>query len=394
MRTLFIGYFTPLELIHDGSSGSVAGAKVQEAITNCLDHSVETSSLVAIVMRETPNWPGGPILLPRRKVGLFNCSPILNLPILKRFSFSLEILRSVITYSPKNIYVYNPGPLEAAVLSLISGLKKIKVCAFVYDYYPAGNMKFELRAVWQGVSQIVSVWFLRRFEALVVPTSAIRDKAKFSKNKTVIFPGATSSMGLELMGNDDPSLQKLRAQENYFVLAASLEPYNMARALAEAWIRLGIKAKLLIVGQGSEVKFIERLVNYESSIEFLGHRLPDEVRFLQRNATANFCLRADVGINQEYFFPSKFFDISGLEPWVISNEFKNLPLSLRDYVFLLDDNFKNLPDAVAYCIKNRSDENFRCRRLVLSSDHTWESCMAAIKRLPLGEVLQGDSIEL
>lgn len=96
----------------------------------------------------------------------------------------------------------------------------------------------------------------------------------------------------------------------------------------------------------------------------------------QKIAKFNFCLRYSDGIQEEYFFPSKFFDIACAPGLLIVNNFKNLPPFMKECGGVIDtmdaiEKYVLLPDEDLNKIST-------CRRDAVLQNSSWHTVLKRI----------------
>src|SRR5690606_13457629 len=92
----------------------------------------------------------------------------------------------------------------------------------------------------------------------------------------------------------------------------------------------------------------------------------------------NFCLRYAVGINTNYFFPSKLFNVVSAPGSVIVNNFRGLPASLCEFLFVVADDLSNLPEVLMRAESSTNQELVSKRRKILLSSYSWRGCISRI----------------
>jgi hypothetical protein len=164
--------------------------------------------------------------------------------------------------------------------------------------------------------------------------------------------------------------------EEYAVYAGKLERYNGVDRLVRAWTEQKICRYLHVFGKGCLEGFLREQSINNKYIVFHGQRDESEVITWQSRARWN--LRYSDGINQDYFFPSKFFNICAADGLIIVNDFNGIPFELRETIAFVDDELSELSEIVGESHKIDASEASRQRRRILEKNHTWRSCINRI----------------
>ena len=89
------------------------------------------------------------------------------------------------------------------------------------------------------------------------------------------------------------------------VFAGRLEKYNGIDKLINFWNKYITDFELHVYGSGSYESQVIKKAKANSKIKFFGLVSDKEIFQVQLNSAVNICLRYSIGLNQNYFFPSK-----------------------------------------------------------------------------------------
>lgn len=321
------------------NEGSVAGNMVQWQIFE--DLVSYDSSAKYLFFEPYSSWPRGPLFVKGEKGdnGLF--VSYLNIYVIREIIFSSYIL--FYSLFSNNIIQYNSYLIQNLILFFLRIFLFKKVICIFQDFRTGSGFSFK-----DKLYDYLSVYFLRYYSCNVVVSNDVAKK--FKLKNYYIFPGAITYFG-KYYGNND-------VVDNYAVYAGALEPHNGVDILVSQWYSQDIQLPLHIYGNGS---LFSELKKYESEyIKIHGYHDAEQVNLILSRAKVNFCLRYSRGINQNFFFPSKFFNLCEYPGYLIVNKFNNIPINIFPHLILVNDNLDNLKDTISeidkYNVKARQEE--------------------------------------
>lgn len=301
-----------------------------------------------IAMQPTAVWPKGKFFVKGAKNENGEFISYINLPVLREIIFAFFILKNL---SGMNyVFQYNSYFFSNLIIIFFKNIFNYKSIVIMQDYR-SGEM-FSKKDL---LADKLASFFLPFFDGYILITKYFIDFFKLNENKSLVFPGAITEHGIDAL-ND---IRAVGLQE-IAVYAGALEPHNGVDVLIENWIKQNIDIPLHIFGKGSLKNYVESINN--KNIIFHGFQSSSVVYELQSKAKYNFCLRMSTGLNEEFFFPSKFFNLVCYRGKLIVNDFKNLPEDLKPHLLVLDSNFSNLKSLFN---KNQIDESLK-REAILS----------------------------
>lgn len=381
MKSAFIGHFSPKSKSSDLAS-SAAGNQVQMQIIKELNEQTE-GKIICYAMKPEPVWPRGKLISKSFCEDSNEYIGYVNLPILKHLLFSIRLLTRLLCDNPKLCVQYNSYFFENIALLLFRLLShKVFLVILIQDIHVEKSyFGFSLRYL-RSISSKLSIRLSRYFNLILPISSTIIVDFKLDPKRCLVFQGGATEYAMELMRSQQaPS-------DDFGVFAGALEPYNGIDRLVNQWLRFGIENKLHVFGRGSLQSQIENTAKQSSRIVYHGLQSDETVFKWQLKARWNFCFRYSDGINQEYFFPSKLFNVMSAPGAVIVNNFHALPSNFREYIGVVADDLSDLPCVLMNSFEMQSMHRVEQRREIVRSAHSWKSC---IKKIIQAAKLECDS---
>lgn len=354
---LFVGHFSK-NGASKNSAASIAGDLVQRQIIN------ESQDLLGdkfyyLSMEPCQCWPRGPVWIKGEKNldnGFF--PPVLNLPLLKGIFFSIFLLSFCVRNKPKIVLQYNSYLFENITLLLLRLIIKAKVVAIVQDLR-VGSAFSRAAGVYDRLSNI----FLRLFDLVVPVSKKLALDLRLREDRYLLFPGGVTALGKRMLRIE-------KHTENYAVFAGALEPHNGILRLLSAWENNSINIILHVFGRGSLAADVIHAASGNENIIYHGFMPQEEVAVWQSVARFNICLRYSEGLQEEYFFPSKFFNIACCPGLLVCNDFKNLPPVISEGLVILESELSDVA-----VLEKLEDEDImraaRIRRAAISDAYSW-----------------------
>jgi glycosyltransferase involved in cell wall biosynthesis len=368
MSVMFVGAFNPIASdMSDSSSG--AGAKVQYEIINSI--LVDNPDLETMVMQEFRTWPYGSFYIRGKKIGPLNFLPMVNLFFTKKMFFAIQVFMTLLFNNPDKIYFYNTNSYLNVLMFFLGFLrrKQAKVL-IIQDLNVPRDLSF---GDVKRFDRVLSYFFAKltkySFNYFVPITRQLGAYLGLPQNRCLPFIGGFTGT----FTSEDCSSVSHRA-----VFAGALEKYNGIDYLLEAWSRLESTKELHIFGNGSLAGLVKDFAQRSSNIVYHGFQPPPVVNEYISCASINICLRYSRGIEEEFFFPSKFFDVLMHRGVVVCNDFKNIPYEFREYICFIDERFSNLESIID---KSSSINSFYEQRVKLVSEKfSWLSLIRDLER--------------
>ncbi len=357
--------------ISSGLAYSAAAQQVQKKILEELIVQYGSDNVECISVRPAQAWPKGIFYFSEVKIGPILYTHAMNLPIFRGL-FSFFVLFTLLLKNTRKIQIFYNAYLSDVFVVLLQKLLGIdtKSCIIIQDIRLDGqNFTFRAR-----IHDYLAMRFAKYFDLCVPISQQIVNDFGLDKERCIIFKGGITDIGENLL----PSLNSL---ERIAVFAGALEPYNGSLNLVNQWIQQGIEFPLHIFGKGSEEIAIRSLAGISECVFFHGFEPENEIIKWQKVALVNVCLRFGIGLNQKYFFPSKFFNIACAPGYVLVNNFFGIPEQVVNYLVVVDDNLSSLKSCLNELIEDYESTNGvrnDIRRKLIVEQFTWKSCVNAI----------------
>ncbi len=315
-KVFFIGHFS-CEGAHINRFASAAGDAVQNQIVSDGYLVAGGDAFFFLSMSPEQVWPKGRFFVRSKKTALGRFIGYINLPFIKNIFFMIQIILSGIRYKPAIILQYNSYLFENIAVWALAKLTKARSCLILQDV-KSGSAFNRLARTYDKLGNKT----IGCYDFYVPITSRLVLDLDLPPDRCWVFPGGVTKEGYDLL--EEP----LSTQE-YGVFAGALESYNGIEELLTSWTNATNNIELKIFGRGSAEGLVKDYCRVHKNITYYGFASQDEVREQQAAARYIFCLRYSKGIEEEYFFPSKFFNACCFPGILIVNDFKNLPDFMR-----------------------------------------------------------------
>lgn len=359
----------------DPNASSSAGNQVQSEIILQIKRLWNSGNprVSVISLKQMRTWPIGPIFWCGYRDSTFWYPPFINIFIVKRLFFSLFMLINLLIQKPNIIIKYNISFLEILAISIYRIISRSTyVVAIIQDVPFMQSNKFSINNLFVRLS----IAMVSQFEFIVPISERIVSEFSLPFEKCRVFIGGLTRQGRDLMSRSDPI-----KSPPYAVFAGALESYNGIDILVEKWVSLGIALDLHIFGRGSQETSIKMIANTNKNIIFHGFKSEDEVSFYQMQSLINFCLRYSKGIDQNYFFPSKLFNIICAPGYVFLNDFSSLPTTLKDLCTIVNDDLSDLDEKIDALMLNGPGFNLQnLRKKWIHEYGSWNNVITDIRR--------------
>ncbi len=354
---------------------SPAGDQVQYEIIESIKKVVPSVEILAISMQPVVTWPRG-VLLKRGHISFgIVFVGFLNIPVIKHLIFSMGILYHLIKTSPELCIQYNSYFFENISLFVYRIINpRVKISIIIQDVHI--NKYSSLDAFMKGGLKYIFEFFSMRTaklaDCVVAISDAILEDFQFDKYSSFVFPGGVTSFAQPML----KVVLKCNDRQKYAVFAGALEPHNGVNKIIDAWLYQEIPYVLHIFGRGSLSSYAESASLRSSYIIYHGFQNDSIVRDFQKFAHWNICLRYSIGLDERYFFPSKFFNSACAPGHLIVNRFYGLPNALLDHLLIVDLDLSNL----SYLISKSSDDErindkVNMRRDIVVKAFSWSACL-------------------
>jgi hypothetical protein len=325
-KLLFIGHFSDVDCI-DNIANSPAGNIVQKEILLSCETIMGIDSVDFVSQIPIPVWPKGPFFVKSSKLKNGEFPGFINFPFLKSLCFSFSVFKLLIlNHKYTTVLQYNSYLFD----NLIVLLSKTRALMIIQDVRLGESFSYLNR-----FCDYISTKLLKHYE-IVVPVNELMGKLLgIEASKTIIFPGGLTSFSSDIKSEED----KL---EGFVTFAGALEPYNGIKVLLNKWRNLNIKIPIHIFGKGSLQQSVIDAANTNPLIIYHGNSSQEKVKQYQSVAKFNLCLRYSDGIREEYFYPSKFFNVAMCPGLAIYNDFYGLPPSYKEMKGFIEHDLNNI----------------------------------------------------
>ncbi|GHX40368.1 glycosyl transferase family 1 [Vibrio cholerae] len=360
MSILFVGAFNDINK-NMSSSSSCAGSKVQLEIIKALNELCP--EVKTLIMPEVQSWPKNKLFFKGSNQDGITFVPLLNFFLFKRFVFALYVFFYLWINNPYRVYFYNTNTSMNLLMYILRFIRrKQRKVLIIQDVHSPIRLRLTDVLKPRIVADYLGYKITRySFDFFVPITQQVSDYLHLPKAKVYVWHG-----GITNFSNRVVSCSTC----NFAVFAGALTKYNGVDLLLEFWAKRSDSISLHVFGVGELNQLaIEYSKQYEN-IKYHGFQPPSIVSEYVAKAKINFCFRFSSGISQEFFFPSKLFDILMEKGFVVCNKFKNMPHDLKPYLLLIEDDFSNFTDIIDECFQKEViyiDE----RHSLLKSDYSW-----------------------
>lgn len=372
-RILFIGCLN-VDFSSNNANSPAANQVQIEIIENICTIFSESNVLVS-VNKPQRTWPFSDFFQSSKSIGKYRFQGYLNFLFLKDFIIYFRHLLCIITFKPAVVFKYNITIFESIFLFFVKFFFNLKVVVFIQDVtYQEIKSNFFNKYLERIALKITS-----SFDVLVPITKDFLSDFRLDKKKCIVFQGGLTSQSKILISTEkDFSAVN---NSNYFVFAGALEEYNGIKDIVDYWVNNQNNFNLHIYGKGTLESYIVDCANNTENIKYFGFANESVIINDQLSAFGNFCFRNSTGINQKYFFPSKFFNVLASPGRSFVNDFHNIPESVKQYCYLLNENLSNFNLIMSSCKQEEAVSNYENRVEWLKKYADWSFAIGEIKKL-------------
>lgn len=369
MNVAFIGHFTPSKE-KSAIGSSAAGDLTQREISKALKNNYRVETLTSFVMKSSKSWPSGKFRIKGMCTDNIVSIGFINIYLVKHFIFSIKLFFLLIKQKPDLCVQYNSYFFENICLLIYRFFSKTKLAIIIQDLHVQFDYINSIKNAVKVVFERVSIRLAKRFDIIVPITKEMMRYFQFDPVRSFVFQGGVTGDVINLLRTENQTQLKEIA-----VFAGALEPHNGLDKLVSRWTEDAIEIELHIFGRGSLEKFVIDAGNRSKNIIFHGFQPEDQVLLWQSQAKWLICLRYSIGLNQDFFFPSKFYNILALNGNVLINIFNSLPTNLLPYLVIVNDNLSDLPNTLQSSSHHLFSENIKERHKILLEKYTWAHCI-------------------
>lgn len=347
---------------YDDAAFAIAGNQVQIEIIENIKKIFSSYHLKAYVYSPFKTWPFSKLIIHKKKVNHYVYHGYINLKFIKNLHISIKRFFFLLKYKPDLIFIYNINVIDSLFLNLFKILSNSKVILFIQDVHIKKNI----------ISKIISkinFWLIKNLDLLIPITKNLIEDFKLPKNKTLLFNGGPTEFYRNVPKN-------MNLKPN-IIFSGQLEKYNGLDKIVDFWNNNKLKYELHIYGKGSLQSKIIDISKKNTNIKYFGYVSHQEMAEIQSTSIANICLRFSTNLNENYFFPSKFFNFLSLPGHIIVNNFNNLPESVKNMCLVVNDDLDNLK--ILLNSINEKKINYQARINWLDHNASWNNIIMNIK---------------
>jgi len=372
MSVVFIGHFSdglgPLN-----AASSIAGNQVQRQIFREISERVEDEKATCFSMEPVPAWPKGPILVWSKSEERVRFIGFLNLPVLKHIVFAIRLFFQLQKHPPDLCVQYNAYLWENLTLLCTRALNAgMRISLIVQDVHVNPGLGFFSKRGIRSRMERIAMRLARNFDLVIAVTPDILKDFQLNPLRCIVFPGGVTEFAGKLART---SADKL---EDFAVFAGALEAHNGIEQLIERWESLQRQVPLHVFGKGQLASLVSAAAQRCANIRFHGFQPEHVIYEWHCRARWNVCLRYSEGLDQRYFFPSKFFNVVCAPGVVLVNDFHALPQSLRKFLVVLDDGLTGLEGALLATRDGPVAMELASRREIVRSEYDWSAAVSQL----------------
>lgn len=372
IKCIFVGHFSSKDY-KNSLANSSAGNQVQLQIFNEICNIVGGESAICFSMQPMPIWPKGDFFISSVKDGNIFFPSYINLPIFKNLIFSVKLIFFLFTKKPNKCIQYNSYLFEnLSLLTYKFFLGKSGISAIIQDVNCNSKLNFSNFFNFKFLSERAGLFLLKYFNFLIPVSNQIVNDFNLRRDNTFVFQGGLTNYSFKLLSSNT---KFEKPKDKFAVFAGALEPYNGIDKIVAQWSKQKIEFPLHIFGRGTLSNFISTQANSSKYIVYHDFQSEEIVEKWIVNAHWNFCLRYSIDINQDYFFPSKFFNLICLKGTLLCNDFNNLPDYLLPFVSIIDDELIGLSNKINDTTDHLAVKNVELCMKTLIKHHNWHNCI-------------------
>lgn len=361
-EAFFVGSIC-LDVEGAGHAYSEAGDSVQREIVSSLRTSGQFNGVRVLSIEPRVSFlSGGSIYKPAAILADISAPGFINLQVLKHLWVAVYLFVDLLRYRPRYVFCYNANFFFTLVMFLYRFVGRgVRLCGIVQDVLPLQGVKTLMRFL-----DLVALRMWSRFDFLAPVSETIISDFGLRAPYMVLEGGVLERNRRCFEGFPMESTRRDCGDVPYFVFAGALEAYNGIDRLVERWKIIQDRVELHVYGSGSLEPFLQKAMSEDRRIKFLGRARHDVIMAALAGSAGAFCLRYSAGINSNYFFPSKFFELLCVPRPLLVNRFSGLRREHEFGCLILDDDLSDLGETLRASIEEDSNVKAqeRCNRAV------------------------------
>ena len=345
-KVLFIGRFSRMGAVNN-KAASAAGDIVQRQIIADSIRILGSANFEFLCMEPKRCWPRGEFYVKGGQEENGGYISYVNLPVIRNIIFMFFIVVYCFLKKNKLIFQYNSYFFENIGILVVSFLRQCNNFIIIQDFRSGSGFSKSAQ-----LFDKVSNSLVKYFDFALPITSRLAQDLKIDEARSEVFIGGMTQPGYDF-------LNYTQTYDDSAVFAGALEAYNGLDKILVAWSELSTSTVLHVFGRGSLSLMAKEYADRYSNVVFHGFVDQEVVSEWQKKAKFNICLRYSSGIEEDYFFPSKFFNTSCGQGLLLVNNFKNIPCFFRSSQGMLKDDLSNLSFVVSL---DEATINFETKR--------------------------------
>jgi hypothetical protein len=372
-KIMFIGCFN-LDFSSNAANSSAAN-QVQIEIIDNICKTFAQSDVITSVNKPQRTWPYSQFVQRSQVIGKYKFHGFLNILFLKDIIIYIRHLLLILSFKPIIVFKYNITLFESLFLFFLKNLFRIKVVVFIQDV----SHQDRNSSLIKKHLEIFAIKISSSFDVVVPITKDFLNDFTLNKEKCVVFQGGLTSQSKILISSKIDF--EVVSNSKYLVFAGALEEYNGIKDIVDYWVNNNVDFNLHIYGKGTFENYIKECANKVENIKYFGFASESVIIFDQLSAFGNFCLRNSKGINEKYFFPSKFFNVLACPGKAFVNDFHNIPEMVKQNCYVLEDDLTNFNQIIDCRNKEEDIRNYNARLDWLKNHADWSNAIVQVKNL-------------
>jgi len=321
-----------------------------------------------------PSWPRAPVFVKTLRKKDIEYIGYPNLPILKHLIFSIRLVGKLRGRGECAIIQYNAFLFEnITLLAVRKFIRPAKLGCILQDVLVRLEDKSLISVMRYKISTF-SIKLIRKFDlAMVIAPKLVKDFKLFDSRSFVFKGGIVDTDRLLSSHYQDRAVSTVYGTRSsaVSVFAGVLEKYNGIDLLVEAWLKDEIQSTLYVYGDGSLFEHISSIC-VDTNVKVMGSVPIEEVNKALDAAAFAFCMRYSRGIDQEYFFPSKIFELLNRPIRILSNASFIVPRDISENIFVMEDDLSNLQEKMEEAALQDPLDVIAKRHSLLDNKYSWE----------------------
>ena len=364
-RIYFFGSFAFFKF--GNTAYAASGSQVQLEIIKSIKKAYSNSLITSFIVEPNKTWPFANFFINKNVSSDFYFFSYINIKYIREIQIIFKKFKQIFLNTPNYIFVYNITFLESIFYSLLKIFFKFRIILFIQDVNENNFLQY--------FSNKITYKLVSNFDILIPITNSIINDFNLPPKKCILFSGGCTDIAYKMQ---QICLKNTINLQPIAVFAGRLEKYNGIDKLVDYWVKNNIQYELHIYGSGSCLKDLEISILLNSNIKYFGLVSDIDVFNIQQYSAVNICLRYSIDMNQNYFFPSKIFNLLSAPGSVLINNFNNIPLDMFKYCMILDDDFSNLSQ-ILDSTNDFNLNNYKKRIDWVNEYANWEELLMKIK---------------